>query len=157
MIEPSFGIGRIIYCLYEHSFWCRPEDTARAVLSFKPLVAPTKVLLVPLSNNAKLQPVVKEVEQQLKQVQIPFKVDDSSASIGKRYARNDELGTPFGITIDFDSLKDQSVTLRERDSTKQVRGSIKEIIGAIRNITYFGEKWDEGVKNLKEFEGQSED
>ncbi len=157
VIEPSFGIGRIIYCLYEHSFWTRPEDSARAVLSFPPLVAPTKVLLVPLSNNTKLQPVVKEVERQLKQAQIPFKVDDSSASIGKRYARNDELGTPFGITIDFDSLKDQSVTLRERDSTKQVRGSIKEVIGAIKNITYFGENWGEGVKNLEAFEGQSEE
>lgn len=157
VIEPSFGVGRIIYCLYEHSFWTRPEDSARAVLSFPPLVAPTKVLLVPLSNNAKLQPVVKEVRKELKAAQIPFKTDDSSASIGKRYARNDELGTPFGITIDFDSLKDNSVTLRERDSTKQVRGSMGDVIEAIKQITYFGKSWEEGVKDLKPFESQSEE
>ncbi|QPG73639.1 Glycine--tRNA ligase 1, mitochondrial [Brettanomyces nanus] len=156
VIEPSFGIGRIIYCLYEHSFWTRPEDSARAVLSFPPLVAPTKVLLVPLSNNATLQSTVKDVKEQLKAAKIPFKVDDSSASIGKRYARNDELGTPFGITIDFDSVKDNSVTLRERDSTKQVRGSLKEIIKAINEITYDSKSWDEGVKNLTPFESQTE-
>ncbi|VEU22509.1 DEKNAAC103507 [Brettanomyces naardenensis] len=157
VIEPSFGIGRIIYCLYEHSFWTRPEDSARAVLSFPPSVAPTKVLLVPLSSNAALQPVVKDVKEHLRSAQIPFKVDDSSASIGKRYARNDELGTPFGITIDFDSLKDHSVTLRERDSTKQVRGSLDEVITAIKGITYKGLSWEEGVKNLVPFEAQSEE
>lgn len=156
VIEPSFGIGRIIYCLYEHSFWTRPEDTARAVLSFPPIVAPTKVLLVPLSNNAQLQAVLLDVEKQLRKAQIPFKVDDTSASIGKRYARNDELGTPFGLTIDFDSLKDNSVTLRERDSTKQVRGAVEKVIAAIKAITYEGVSWDEGVADLPVFEGQEE-
>lgn len=156
VIEPSFGIGRILYSVFEHSFWSRPEDTARAVLSFPPLVAPTKVLLVPLSNNPELAPVTSEVSQILRKEQIPFKVDDSGVSIGKRYARNDELGTPFGITIDFDSAKDGSVTLRERDSTKQVRGSVSDIIKAVREITYQGATWDEGTKDLAPFNSQSE-
>lgn len=151
VIEPSFGIGRIIYSAFEHSFWTRPEDTARGVLSFPPLVAPSKVLLVPLSNNKELQPITKKVSDILRKAQIPFKVDDSGVSIGKRYSRNDELGTPFGVTIDFDSIKDGSVTLRERDSTRQVRGSVEDVIKAIKEVTYFGVSWDEGTKNLEPF------
>ncbi|CCH45241.1 glycyl-tRNA synthetase [Wickerhamomyces ciferrii] len=152
VIEPSFGIGRIIYSIFEHTFWSRAEATERAVLSFPPIVAPTKVLLVPLSNSKELQPIVKEISRTLRKEQIPFKVDDSGASIGKRYARNDELGTPFGVTIDFESVEDGSVTLRERDSTKQVRGEVKDIIKAIREITYNNISWEEGTKDLKPFE-----
>ncbi|GME81642.1 unnamed protein product [[Candida] boidinii] len=157
VIEPSFGIGRIIYSIFEHSFWTRPNDSARGVLSFPPLVAPTKVLIVPLSNNETLQPVVKKVASALKSHQVPFKIDDSSASIGKRYARNDELGTPFGITVDFESVEDSSITLRERDSTKQVRGSVEEVINAVLKMTYQNVKWEDGVKDLKPFETSNED
>lgn len=156
VIEPSFGIGRIIYSVFEHSFWNRPEDNARSVLSFPPLVAPTKVLLVPLSNHKDLVPVTTEVAKILRKSQIPFKIDDSGVSIGKRYARNDELGTPFGVTIDFESAKDHSVTLRERDSTKQVRGSVEDVIKAIRDITYNGASWEEGTKDLTPFIAQAE-
>ncbi|KAH3663852.1 hypothetical protein OGAPHI_005255 [Ogataea philodendri] len=157
VIEPSFGIGRILYSIFEHSFWSRPEDSARCVLSLPPLVAPTKVLLVPLSNHETLQPVLQVVKDKLKSKQIPFKVDDSSASIGKRYARNDELGTPFGITIDFESIKDNSVTLRERDSTLQVRGSIESVVEAIVNITYNQVSWKEGTKHLESFESKADE
>lgn len=157
VIEPSFGIGRIVYSILEHQFWTREGDEDRGVLSLPPIVAPTKVLLVPLSNNPELQPIVKNVSDFLRKQQIPFKVDDSSASIGKRYARNDELGTPFGITIDFDSLKDHSVTLRDRDSTKQVRGTYEDIVAAIREITYFHGNWEEATAKLTPFESQSED
>ena len=156
VIEPSFGIGRIIYSIFEHSFWSRPEDTARAVLSFPPLVAPTKVLLVPLLNNPELSKITAQVSQILRKEQIPFKVDESGVSIGKRYARNDELGTPFGVTIDFDSVTDGSITLRERDSTKQVRGSVADVIKAIREITYQGVSWEEGTKDLAPFNSQAE-
>jgi glycyl-tRNA synthetase len=110
-----------------------------------------------LSNNEELQPITKEISKILRKEQIPFKVDDSGASIGKRYARNDELGTPFGITIDFESVKDGSVTLRERDSTKQVRGSVKDIIKAIKEITYEELTWEEGTKQLTPFESKAED
>ncbi|CAH6723319.1 glycine--tRNA ligase 1, mitochondrial [[Candida] jaroonii] len=156
VIEPSFGIGRIIYSIFEHQFWARPEDSDRSVLSLPPLVAPTKVLVVPLSSNPDLQPLTKKVTDYLRSEQIPFKVDDSSASIGKRYARNDELGTPFGITIDFESVKDESVTLRERDSTKQVRGSFEDIVKAVKAITYNGVSWAKGTADLTAFETASE-
>ena len=120
------------------------------------MVAPTKVLLVPLSNHKDLVPVTTEVAKILRKSQIPFKIDDSGVSIGKRYARNDELGTPFGVTIDFESAKDHSVTLRERDSTKQVRGSVEDVIKAIRDITYNGASWEEGTKDLTPFIAQAE-
>ncbi|GMM30807.1 glycine--tRNA ligase [Martiniozyma asiatica (nom. inval.)] len=157
VIEPSFGIGRIIYSIFEHSFWTRPEDSARGVLSFPPLVAPTKVLVVPLMNNEKLNEATKKVKSELRVAQIPFKVDDTGASIGKRYARNDELGTPFGITVDYETIEDGSVTLRERDSTKQVRGSLENVIKAVQNITYRGATWEEGTKDLKPFVSNAED
>lgn len=156
VIEPSFGIGRIIYSVFEHRFWARPEDKDRSVLSLPPLVAPTKVLVVPLSSHADLHPLVRKVTALLRKEQIPFKVDDSSASIGKRYARNDELGTPFGITVDFDTVKDESVTLRERDSTKQVRGSFEDIVRAVKQITYEGASWTDGTASLKPFESESD-
>ncbi|EGW35357.1 uncharacterized protein SPAPADRAFT_58584 [Spathaspora passalidarum NRRL Y-27907] len=156
VIEPSFGIGRIVYAALEHAFWTRPEDEDRGVLSLPPLVAPTKVLVVPLSNSPELLPIVKKVSDYLRKQHIPFKVDNSSASIGKRYARNDELGTPFGITVDFDSLKDESVTLRDRDTTKQLRGSFHEIIKAVREMSYHHVSWDEATTNLSAFEGQSQ-
>ncbi|CAK9438440.1 uncharacterized protein LODBEIA_P26640 [Lodderomyces beijingensis] len=151
VIEPSFGIGRILYSIFEHQFWARRDEAERGVLSLPPLVAPTKVLIVPLSNSAELQPLVKKVSSALKKEKIPFKIDDSSASIGKRYARNDELGTPFGITIDFESVPDDSVTLRERDSTKQVRGSIDDVIKAIKEITYEDTTWAKGTAGLQAF------
>lgn len=157
VIEPSFGVGRIIYAIFEHSFWTRPEDSARAVLSFPPLVAPTKVLVVPLMNNKELQEATKKVKATLRSAQIPFKVDDSGASIGKRYARNDELGTPFGITVDYDTIKDGSVTLRDRDTTNQVRGSLADVVAAVEQITYRGLSWAEGTKNLAPFESKNEE
>lgn len=154
VIEPSFGIGRILYSLIEHCFWTRPEDAsgAKGVLSFPPRIAPTKVLVVPLSSQKELTPFTQEVSKKLRQSRISAKVDDSSASIGKRYARNDEMGTPFGITVDFDTVKDNSVTLRERDSTRQVRGSIDAVIAAINTMTTDDVAWEEATKDLTPFD-----
>ncbi|CAN6644102.1 glycine--tRNA ligase 1, mitochondrial [Trichomonascus vanleenenianus] len=156
VIEPSFGIGRIFYSLIEQVYWVRPEDAARGVLSFPPLVAPTKVLVVPLSANEQLSPIGADISKKLRRMGIPSKVDDSSASIGKRYSRNDELGTPYGITIDFQTVKDGSVTIRERDTTKQKRGSQEEVLKAIQDMVVNGTSWDEGTKHLAVFESQEE-
>ena len=82
---------------------------------------------------------------------ISNRIDDTSASIGKRYFRNDELGTPLGITVDFDSVKDGSITLRGRDSTKQVRASQDKIIAAIKSLVEGQETWEEVFKRLLEF------
>ena len=84
-------------------------------------------------------------------------MDDSSASIGKRYARNDELGTPFGVTVDFQTLKDGTVTLRERDSMRQVRADEEKIIEAIRALVDGTKIWQDIEAELPLFEGQELD
>ncbi|KAJ5643035.1 uncharacterized protein N7484_005542 [Penicillium longicatenatum] len=154
VIEPSFGIGRIMYSMIEHVYWSREGDEARGVLSFPPAIAPTKVLLVPLSTNPAFKPLTQRLTSKLRRLGVSNRVDDSSASIGKRYARNDELGTPFGITVDFQSVKDNTFTLRDRDSTKQVRASEDEILAALKSLTDGDETWADVAKRLPEFTGQ---
>ncbi|RAL67462.1 hypothetical protein DID88_008217 [Monilinia fructigena] len=154
VIEPSFGIGRILYALMEHNYWTRGSeggDEARGVLSFPPIVAPTKVLLVPLSSHDSFKPFLKQISYKLRSMGISSRIDDSSASIGKRYSRNDELGTPLGITVDFQSVNDSTFTLRDRDSTKQVRASQEKILAAIKELVDGTKVWADIEKELPNF------
>lgn len=118
------------------------------------MVAPTKVLIVPLSTHHSFRPLVQRITAKLRRMGISNRVDDSSASIGKRYARNDELGTPFGVTVDFQSVKDNTFTLRDRDTTKQVRASEDEILQAIKSLVDGEETWEDVRKRLPEFVAQ---
>lgn len=124
------------------------------VLSFPPALAPTKVLIVPLSSNKDFTPIARKLGQKLRAMGISSRVDDSSATIGKRYSRNDELGTPFGVTIDFQTVKDGSVTLRERDSTRQVRAGEAEILAAVRDMVAGAKTWADVSRELPIFEAQ---
>jgi len=120
VIEPSFGIGRILYSIWEHNFVER--DAQRTYLAVPTVMAPYKCSILPLSNNEEFKPFIKKLSKFLTDLNISFKVDDSSGSIGRRYARTDEISVPFAITIDFESLKEpHSVTVRERDSMQQIR------------------------------------
>jgi glycyl-tRNA synthetase len=127
VIEPSFGIGRIIYAVLEQCFRVRPNDAQRVYLSLPPWMAPVKCSVLPLVDNDKLNQLVPRIVQLLTEQGISSKVDDTGTAIGRRYARTDEIGIPFGITIDFDTLNDDTVTLRERDSMEQVRVPINEV------------------------------
>lgn len=111
------------------------------------------MLLVPLSTSPSLRPFINRIGQKLRTLGIACRTDNSNVSIGKRYARNDELGTPLGITIDFDTVKDGSVTLRERDSMDQVRGHEEEIIQAVRNLIDETETWNDISGRLPKFVG----
>ncbi|KAI0975379.1 glycyl-tRNA synthetase 1 [Xylaria arbuscula] len=157
VIEPSFGIGRILYCLLEQTYWHRPQDVARAVLSLPLAVAPTKVLIVPLSAQAQFTPITRKLSARLRALGIANNVDSSGASIGKRYSRNDELGTPLGITVDFDTVANGSITLRDRDNTSQVRGSEDAVLQAVRNLVDGSESWHEISQRLEPFLGQGQD
>jgi glycyl-tRNA synthetase len=117
-------------------------------------VAPTKVLLVPLSSHESFPPILKNLSHKLRSMGISNRIDDSSASIGKRYSRNDELGTPLGITVDFQSLKDHTLTLRDRDSTRQVRSVEEKILAAIKAMVEGTKEWADIEKELPAFEGQ---
>ncbi|KAF5339584.1 hypothetical protein D9611_011412 [Ephemerocybe angulata] len=153
VIEPSFGLGRILYTLLEHSFWSRESDVERGVLSLPPVVAPTKVLIVPLSAREEFNPLVQEISAKLRKAGVFSRVDDSNTSIGKRYARNDELGTPFGLTIDFASIPNRTVTLRERDTTDQRIGSIDEVIATVTELVDGTIDWEEACQRLPAYDG----
>lgn len=147
VIEPSFGVGRLLYCLWEHCYYVREggegEDGSaiRAVLGLRPSMAPVKCAVLPLSKNALFEDMVKEVGQLLGRAGLINRVDDSGQSIGRRYARADEIGTPFGITVDFKSTEDRTVTVRERDSTKQIRCKIEEAVETIRELVAERKTW----------------
>ncbi|KAK6927599.1 WHEP-TRS domain [Dillenia turbinata] len=133
VIEPSFGIGRIIYCLFEHSFYTRPSkagDEQLNVFSFPPLVAPIKCTVFPLVQNEKYEEVAKRIAKSLTAAGISYKIDITGTSIGKRYARTDELGVPLAITVD----ETDSVTIRDRDSKKQVRVNVDEVASVVKRV-----------------------
>ncbi|KAL3343439.1 hypothetical protein AABB24_027128 [Solanum stoloniferum] len=140
VIEPSFGIGRIIYCLYEHSFNTRPSrdgDEQMNFFSFPPLVAPIKCTVFPLVQNQQYEEVARQIARSLTVYGISYKIDITGTSIGKRYARTDELGVPFAITVDSAS----SVTIRERDSKQQIRVNVDEVASVIKEVTDGQSTW----------------
>lgn len=145
VIEPSFGIGRIIYCLYEHSFYTRPSkagDEQLNVFSFPPLVAPIKCTVFPLVQNQQYEEVARLISKSLTAAGISHKIDITGTSIGKRYARTDELGVPFAITVDSTS----SVTVRERDSKDQVRVDVEKVASVVREVTDGVSTWADVLK-----------
>ena len=125
VIEPSLGADRVLL-----AFLCNgyeeeeiAEGDVRTVLHLHPALAPYKVAVLPLSK--KLSEKANEVYEELSK---EFMCDyDEAGSIGKRYRREDEIGTPFCVTIDFDTLDDESVTIRDRDTMEQVRVKIEDL------------------------------
>ena len=126
VIEPSGGVDRSVLAFLVDAYTEEEvEGESRTVLRLHPSLAPIKVAVLPLSRNEKLAPLAKEIFNKL----CPnFMTDyDDSQSIGRRYRRQDEIGTPFCVTIDFESLEDKQVTIRERDSLAQIRVPIEEL------------------------------
>ena len=151
VIEPSFGIGRIVYCVMEHCFKVRENDSRRTYFDFPPSIAPYKASILPLFENEKFLDFVEPIRKILVQNGISYKIDKVD-SIGRRYARTDEIGIPFGITIDDITLKDNTVTLREIDTMKQIRVPINEIGTIIKNVYNRIEKWEDIIKKYPLFE-----
>ena len=120
VIEPSFGVGRIIYCMFEHCFDTRKEDEKRTFFHFTPVVAPVKATVFPLLQKPAFIEKAQSVAALLTSAGLSTIIDSSAASIGKRYARTDEIGVPYAVTIDHQTLEDSTVTVRDRDSTTQV-------------------------------------
>jgi glycyl-tRNA synthetase len=124
VIEPSAGVDRsalaFLVDAYDEEL---AEGETRVVLHFHPDLAPVKVAVLPLSRNEKLAPLAREVYTKLRR-HFMTQYDDAQ-SIGRRYRRQDEIGTPFCVTIDFQSLEDNQVTIRERDSMAQIRLTIE--------------------------------
>ena len=147
VIEPSFGLGRIMYCLFEHCFYWREEDEQRVVLRLTPLVAPIKVSIFPLLSDERLVGRTTAIATELTAAGIFNKVDTTGVSIGKRYARTDEIGVPFAITVDHQTLADGTVTLRERDSRDQVRAPSSGVVALVASLVA-GAPWATAVAGL---------
>lgn len=134
VIEPTLGVERLMLALLVEGFEKiedkekkeeKDREAGEIVLHLNPKIAPIKAAILPLVKKDKLPEIAQEIYNELS---AHWPVDyDESGSIGRRYRRQDEIGTPFCITVDFQSLDDQSVTLRDRDSMKQERINIKEI------------------------------
>jgi len=155
VIEPSFGIGRIMYAIFEHTFRVREDDGKRGYLSLPPLIAPIKCSLLPLSNNPQFAPFLQQISADLTRNDVSHRIDDSSGSIGKRYARTDEIAIPFGITVDFDTLnKPHTTTLRERDSMKQIRVPIEDLGKLLSDLCNGIRSWQDVMSSYPAFEQQ---
>jgi glycyl-tRNA synthetase len=127
VIEPAVSVDRILITLLLDAY---DEDVVnnepRVVLHLHPNVAPVQVAVVPLSKKENLISVARVVQSSL-QGQFRVEYDQTGGNIGRRYRRQDEIGTPFCITVDFETLEDQAVTIRQRDSTQQERVKIGEL------------------------------
>ncbi|HXH22319.1 MAG TPA: glycine--tRNA ligase [Dehalococcoidia bacterium] len=131
VIEPAVGVERtFLVFLYDAYDEEEVRGEKRTVLHLHPAIAPIKVAILPLSRNEKLSPLAREVAALLRP-HFMTQLDDAQ-SIGRRYRRQDEIGTPFCVTIDFDSLEDHAVTIRERDSMEQTRVRIEELVEVLR-------------------------
>ena len=125
VIEPSLGADRVLLAFLCNAYEEEEiaEGDVRTVLHLHPALAPYKAAVLPLSK--KLSDKANEVYNKLAK---NFMCDyDEAGSIGKRYRREDEIGTPYCITVDFDTLEDESVTIRDRDTMEQIRVKIDEL------------------------------
>lgn len=123
VIEPSYGVDRILYAILDHAYH-KEGDYVRLKLAGK--VAPVKIAIFPLVGKDGLDTRAMEMCEELTAFGVNCYYDDSG-SIGRRYARMDEIGTPFCVTVDYDTLKDETVTVRDRDTSEQVRVSMEQV------------------------------
>ncbi len=130
VIEPTMGLNRAMLAFlcdaYEESDGSDGKEAGEITLRLDPKIAPIKVGIFPLVKKEGLPEIAKEIATDLRKAGISIFYDESG-SVGKRYRRQDEIGTPFCVTVDFDSLKDKSVTVRDRDTMKQERIEIKNV------------------------------
>jgi len=139
VIEPSFGIDRIIYSVLLH---CYQEDDDRTILKLPANIAPVEVNILPLVNKDALNSVAREIHDNLRKNGIIAEYD-TSGTIGRRYARSDEIGIPFAVTVDHDTLEDDTVTIRNRDNSKQVRIPIKDVYKTLKCLINLEIKFEE--------------
>ena len=145
VVEPSFGSDRLAYIVVEFAYQAKKD---RAVLCLPRELSPVQVGVYPLVSKDGLPEKALQLYQAL--VKEGFAVEyDESGSIGRRYARADEAGTPLGITIDYDTLKDNAVTIRDRDSWKQVRTPIDQLAGLLTDYFLHKKEFEELGRLIK--------
>lgn len=133
-IEPTFGVDRLMLAVFSDAYTeDKIDDETRVYLKFSPKVAPVKVAVFPLlKNKPALIDKAREVYSVLKKEFGAVEFDDNG-NIGKRYRRQDEIGTPYCVTIDFDTIeKDAGITVRDRDTGKQERVSVEDLVAMVK-------------------------
>ncbi|AKB52768.1 Glycyl-tRNA synthetase [Methanosarcina barkeri str. Wiesmoor] len=176
VIEPSYGIDRIFYGVMEHAYdeenvaqkvaeselkgteetekeseagkgesETEGEEEARLVMHFSSAVAPVQVAVLPLLTRKELADPAKDIIVKLREKTLLVNYDDSG-TIGRRYRRNDEIGTPYCVTVDYDTLKDGTVTIRDRDSMRQIRAPVKGIENVLYELIYRGRNFESAGK-----------
>lgn len=146
VIEPSYGLGRLVYSVLEHSFAYRENDKRRCFFNFPLKLSPYKVILLPLMNTDELVEIVNKLETDLKRQGLAVRVDAGSAAIGKRYARTDEMGVPFGVTVDPQTQEDQTVTFRSTKTMEQVRMPLGDVSTVLKDLLENPDASFEGLK-----------
>jgi glycyl-tRNA synthetase len=138
VIEPTFGVERTFLMILldaydeEETVDVNGKADSRVVLRLHPRVAPYKAAVLPLMKKPELAGVARELFDRI-EAETPYLIDyDETANIGKRYRRQDEIGTPFCLTVDYDTLEDRAVTVRDRDSMDQQRVAIDQVVPYLR-------------------------
>ena len=136
VIEPSAGVERGILAVLNEAFVKEDlgDGKTRVVLKLKPHLSPIKAAILPLKkNNEQIVTLSKEVKNSLQKLGLGRVILENTGNIGKGYRRHDEIGTPICITVDFESIEDSTVTIRDRDSMDQVRVQISELAEIYKN------------------------
>ena len=134
VVEPSFGVGRLVYSVLVHRMETDEVDgEERAYLDLPAGIAPTAVAVFPLMTKDGLDDRAREVAGKLRAAGLEVAYDDTG-NIGRRYRRQDEVGTPYCVTVDYDTLEEDTVTVRERDSTDQARVGVEALPSAVRRL-----------------------
>jgi glycyl-tRNA synthetase len=130
VLEIAFGVERPLFCQIDNAYI---EDDERSWLKFTPEIAPIQVAVFPLMGKPELLTPAQETYEDLLDSGLVTQID-VSGSIGRRYRRQDEVGTPFCVTIDYQTLEDDTVTIRDRDSMEQVRVQREVLFNTLRNL-----------------------
>ena len=131
VIEPSAGVDRGLLAILNEAYTIETldDDNTRTVLKLKPHLSPIKAAVIPLKkNNEQIVAKAKSIKNELQNLGMGRVILENSGNIGKNYRRHDEIGTPLCITVDFETLEDQTVTVRDRDTMKQQRLGPEELI-----------------------------
>jgi glycyl-tRNA synthetase len=133
VIEPSFGIDRLLYALFNHCFAIKIiNNEERQILSLPISLTPYHVALFPLLNKSELVDVAMTIKNMLNKNQTTCFYNSSTTTIGKKYVQSDSIGILYTITVDYDTLIDSSVTIRHRDTMNQIRVKISNIVNYIK-------------------------